>query len=77
MQNDFLCKFKPYARAYDIWKAFKTKFGASSVTIIHSLALLFNDYYKHVSHTMKQLMRVMLNMIHELKFVGNNLKQKV
>nr|CAD1823553.1 unnamed protein product [Ananas comosus var. bracteatus] len=30
VQDDFFCEYEQYATAYDIWEAFKTKFGVTS-----------------------------------------------
>nr|CAD1837547.1 unnamed protein product [Ananas comosus var. bracteatus] len=50
----FLYKCEQYSTAYDMWKALKAKFGATSATRLRSLTMRFDSYKKRADQTMKQ-----------------------
>ncbi|XP_024003643.1 uncharacterized protein LOC112081432 [Eutrema salsugineum] len=53
-----------------MWEALKDKFGATSATKLRRLNQKFNDYKKRPNQSMRQHLRVMSNMIRELKNAG-------
>ncbi|KAL1219683.1 Retrovirus-related Pol polyprotein from transposon TNT 1-94 [Cardamine amara subsp. amara] len=70
MQDDLMCEFEEYKTAKGIWEALKDKLGATSATKVRRLNQKFNDYKKHPNQSMRQHLRVMSNMIRELKTAG-------
>lgn len=76
IDKDLLCKFKAYDSAQTVWQVLKMKFDETSATKLHGLTMRFDLYKMHSNHVMKQHLRVMSNMIHELKTKENNLTDK-
>ncbi|ESQ44621.1 hypothetical protein EUTSA_v10003350mg, partial [Eutrema salsugineum] len=70
MQDDLMCEFEEYETAKGMWEALKDKFGATSATKLRRLNQRFNDYKKRPNQSMRQHLRVMSNMIRELKNAG-------
>lgn len=70
MNDDLMCEFEEYDTAKGMWEALKEKFGATSATKLRRLNQKFNDYKKRPNHSMRQHLRVMSNMIRELKSAG-------
>ena len=70
MQDDLMCEFEEYESAKGIWEALKEKFGATSATKVRRLNQKFNDYKKRPNKSMRQHLRVMSNMIRELRTAG-------
>ena len=70
MQDDLMCEFEEYESAKGIWEALKEKFGATSATKVRRLNQKFNDYKKRPNQSMRQHLRVMSNMIRELRTAG-------
>ncbi|CAA7045970.1 unnamed protein product [Microthlaspi erraticum] len=70
MQDDLMCEFEEYETAKGMWEALKEKFGATSATKLRRLNQRFSDYKKRPNLSMRQHLRVMSNMIIELKNAG-------
>ncbi|CAA7035581.1 unnamed protein product [Microthlaspi erraticum] len=70
MQDDLMCEFEEYETAKGMWEALKEKFGATSATKLRRLNQRFSDYKKRPNLSMRQHLRVMSNMIRELKNAG-------
>ncbi|ESQ38716.1 hypothetical protein EUTSA_v10029402mg, partial [Eutrema salsugineum] len=70
MQDDLMCEFEEYETAKGVWEALKDKFGATSATKLRRLNQRFNDYKKRPNQSMMQHLRIMSNMIRELKNAG-------
>ncbi|ESQ44830.1 hypothetical protein EUTSA_v10003344mg, partial [Eutrema salsugineum] len=70
MQDDLMCKFEEYGTAKGMWEALKDKFGATSATKLRRLNQRFDDYKKRPNQSMRQHLRIMSNMIRELKNAG-------
>jgi hypothetical protein len=60
-----------------MWEALKLRFAGTSATRLRGLTMKFDSYSMHYNHTMKQHLRVMSSMIHELKVAGNNLSNEL
>ena len=73
MHNDLMCEFEIYDTAQSMWEALKLKFGGTSATRLRGLIMRFDSYKMRSDHTMKEHLRAMSTMIHELKSAGNNL----
>jgi hypothetical protein len=56
-----------------MWEALKLRYGGTLATRLRGLTMKFDSYSMCYNHTMKQHLRVMSSMIHELKVIGNNL----
>jgi len=63
MQNDIMVELSHYQTTNAMWEALKVKFGD----------IYDNKVAKCANHTMNHHLKVMSNMIRELKAVGNNL----
>ncbi|ESQ50917.1 hypothetical protein EUTSA_v10023107mg, partial [Eutrema salsugineum] len=70
MQDVLMCEFEEYETAKGMWEALKDKFGATSATKLRRLNQKFNDYKKRPNQSMRQHLRIMSNMIRELKNAG-------
>ena len=70
MNDDLMCEFEEYNTAKGVWEALKEKFCATAATKLRRLNQNFNDYKKLPNHSMRQHLRVMSNMIRELKNAG-------
>lgn len=70
MNDDLMCEFEEYNTAKGIWEALKEKFCPTWTTKLRRLNQKFNDYKKRSNHSMRQHLRVMSNMIRELKNAG-------
>ncbi|ESQ50057.1 hypothetical protein EUTSA_v10002214mg, partial [Eutrema salsugineum] len=70
MQDDLMCEFEEYETAKGMWEALKDKFGATSATKLRRLNQKLNDYKKRPNQSMRQHLRIMSNMIRELKNAG-------
>ena len=66
-----MCEYEKYETAQEMWLALKDKFGGTSITKLRRLTIKFDFYRKHPNHTMRQHMREMSNMVHELKSAGH------
>lgn len=55
------------------WQALKVKFEETSTTKLHGLTMKFDTFKMYPEYTIKQYLRVMAFMIHELKIDGSNL----
>ena len=75
IQDDLMCEFEKYKTAQEMWLALKDKFGGTS-TIKRRLTIKFDSYWKRHNHTIRQHLREMSNMIHELKAAGHILTDK-
>ncbi|VVB01582.1 unnamed protein product [Arabis nemorensis] len=76
MQDDFMCGFEEYETAKGMWEALKEKFGTTSATKLRRLNQRFNDYKKRPNQSMRQHLRVMSNMIRELKNDGQTMSDE-
>lgn len=69
--NDYLmCEFEEYDTVKGMWEALKEKFDATLATKLRRVIQKFNDNKKRPNHSMRQHLRVMSNMIRELKNDG-------
>lgn len=73
MIDNLIGEFKVYPTSLAMWNALKNEFGGTSATRLWGLTMKFDSYKMHSGHSMKQHLRVMSTMIHELKTAGNNL----
>uniref|UniRef100_A0A1J3IMV5 Retrovirus-related Pol polyprotein from transposon TNT 1-94 n=1 Tax=Noccaea caerulescens TaxID=107243 RepID=A0A1J3IMV5_NOCCA len=73
MQDDLMCEFEEFETAKGMWEALKEKFGATSATKLRRLNQRFNDYKKRPNLSMRQHLRIMSNMIRELKNAGQTM----
>ncbi|XP_058003403.1 uncharacterized protein LOC131179976 [Hevea brasiliensis] len=73
MTDDTVRPFKNLEFAKDIWDAVKEKYGGISMTKLRELTIKFDTYKKLPNNTMKQHLRVMANMVSELREAGHQL----
>ncbi|XP_031250319.1 uncharacterized protein LOC116108189 [Pistacia vera] len=71
MDNDLMKKYRDYELAKDMWSAFATKFGGTSITKLRSLTIKFDTYKKKPEHTMRVHLRHLSNMISKLRDAGH------
>jgi len=74
--NDLISAFVDYKIAREIWNALKLKFGETSATRLHAWTLKFDSHKIHPNGNIKQHLRQMSFIIHELKAFGNNLSDE-
>lgn len=72
MKNDMMCEYETYTIVNNLWVSLNQKFRKASSTKLHSLTLKFEGCKKHHDYSMKQQLRVISNMTHELKEAGAN-----
>ena len=76
MHNDLISEFEEHATTRAMWDTLELKFGGTSTTRLHSLNIKFDSYKMRPNHTMKQHLRAMSTMIHELKAASNTLTEE-
>ena len=67
MEDDFICEYKEYQMAHQIWNALKDKYGDTSTTKLGRLAIKFDTYKLCLNTSMERHLREMSLLIRELK----------
>jgi xylose isomerase len=71
MHDDLIEEYEAFQNAKDMWDQLKFDFGGTSTTRLRSLVLKFEAYCKDPKHTMTEHLRMMSEMIHDLKAAEN------
>ncbi len=71
MHDDLIEEYEVFQNAKDMWDQLKFNFGNTSTTRLRSLVLKFEVYCKDSKHTMTEYLRMMSEMIRDLKVAGN------
>ena len=73
MGNDLLVRFEQYKSAKALWDVVTLQYGGTSTTRLRRLTMRFDSYKKVQSHSMRQHLNAMSNMISELRAAGHQL----
>lgn len=65
-------EFKKYDIIRNIWYVLKENFRGISVAKLRALTIKFKTYKKHSDHDMRKHLRIMSNMVNELKSAGSH-----
>ena len=71
IHDDLIREYEAFQNAKDMWDQLKFDFGGTSTTRLRILVLKFEAYRKDPKHTMIEHLRMMSEMICDLKAVGN------
>ena len=73
IRNEIMLCFERYRSAQVVWDVVKVHYGGTSITRLCQLTLKFDGYKKCQNHTRRQQLKVMSNMISELRTVGHEM----
>ena len=71
MHDDLIGEYKTFQNAKDMWDQLKFDFGGIFSTRLRSLVLKFEVYHKDPKYTMTEHLKMMSEMIRDLKTAGN------
>jgi hypothetical protein len=71
MHDDLIGEYEAFQNTKDMWDQLKFDFGGTSTTRLRSLVLKFEVYCKDSKHTMTEYLRMMSEIIRDLKVAGN------
>ena len=71
MHDGLIGEYEAFQNAKDMWDQLKFDFGGTSTTRLRSLVLKFEVYCKDPKHTMTEHLRMMFEMICDLKVARN------
>lgn len=67
MDDKVMCEFRKYDIARDMWSALKEKIVSISVVKLRALTIKFDTFKKHPDHDMRKYLKIISNMVNELK----------
>lgn len=70
MKNSIMCQYEHYRTASEMWLAMKKDFGATFATKLWELVIKFDNFKKHTNVRMLKHLRLMVNLVNDLKIVG-------
>ncbi|XP_075080296.1 uncharacterized protein LOC142165820 [Nicotiana tabacum] len=74
--DDLIYECEQYPTAQAMWAYLREAYGGTTVTRLRQLTIKFDTYKKRHDHGVKQHLRVMSNMIAQLKSVGHVLSDE-